>query len=140
MYHKEKLTEFAALKLKYTSHVGTGNGKDISSDTYYSTESGQMKQDCWVKEVKDLIEKHKESDISEKLKEYIRNELEWMKYKYFRPGEEDSSEKNELYEQMVEREALRFHTMRLFEDEAWLGKEVFEKVYMNEEVMQLSLV
>ena len=133
--------EFKELSISFKSYSRTGKKGDEVSAICCVTDAGEIEESEWKLRMLDLIEKYNETDILESLKRYHENEFEWLKYSRFKPGMEEGKEKREEYDKLIEQSALSSHALRLFEDESWKGKELFEKEYLNKsQDKQLTLM
>lgn len=109
---------------------------------YMETESGPIEEKEWRKKVEGLAEKYEEEEILDKLEKYCRNELPWMRKKHQIINQtedpEERKSKEMQYEKQIREETLTMYANRLFENEAWAGKDLFDNVYLNGQY-QLSM-
>ena len=136
----EKVREFKELKCHYQTHSTIGRRKkDLISTFHYATDLGLIEKSEWEKRVNELIEKYDEVETLESLKRFLKNECAWLNYERFKPSMEDQEERMKLYEENIKSEALELHAMRIFECYDWKGLEVFENVYANKGIKQMTL-
>ena len=105
-------------------HVGRGNTvRGIGSDVHYvykhniMTKVGEIEEETWYALVWYLIERDGEQQLFERLLDWCKQEVAWLKTK-----------------KAVRRYALELHAYRMFEDEDWCGFEQFKNMRVGDEI------
>ena len=140
-----KEADFKAVKVKYKSMYIFPDEDELEEKAkkkfrgkavyYMETELGKIGEGEWTEKVEGLAKKYDEQNIIVSLEKYCRNELPWIKHKKQIADQIEDIEERKLkmakYEESVKEEALGLYANRIFENESWVGKEIFENVYLR---------